>query len=221
MRRTNATPNTAMPKPGRHATRPTELRRERADRRRTRRSGPRCSARTARVSPTPNPTSGSRPASSVISGRADEDRRRPPRRSATSVATVARAGAWLPGEHQLPASGVLLAAQEPGRGEQRPDRADRRQEDEALVDGVPTDGVDRRDRARAGSPARCRRSWSPRSAAGSASVGKLRHVRQRRRRDGRTEHDRAHGRADPHLPEGVTRDGDLRPVRARAVRRAR
>ena len=50
------------------------------------------------------------------------------------------------GQHELPATGILLAPQQPSRREERPDRSDRGEEHEDLVDGVPTDGADGRHR---------------------------------------------------------------------------
>ena len=48
----------------------------------------------------------------------------------------------LAGQEQFPAPGVLLAPQEPGRGEQAPDGAEHHEEHEALPDRVPGHRLD-------------------------------------------------------------------------------
>ena len=146
IRTTNATPNTAMPSPvASRRVRPScDVERADADEHRGREHDAR--ARTARSRRPRSRHPGSAPASNVIS--VVPTKITPTAApSAASVAVVARAGAGRAREHEVPAAGVLLAAQQSGRGEETPERADGREEDEALVDRVPADGVDRGDRS--------------------------------------------------------------------------
>src|SRR6266540_3204629 len=129
MRTTKATPNTPMPNP-------VAKRRERLS----------CEVSAPTATNTAGAITTLNPYSTVSPGQ-QGDQRRPAQNHADRGAERRHRRGRGPrcpraaGEHQLPAARVLLAPEEPGGGEEAPNRADRREEDVALVDGVAADRV--------------------------------------------------------------------------------
>ena len=216
MRRTNATPNAPSPTPVASAPRTAELRRDRADAHEH--CGREYDARAVQdgLADPEADIRVLRPASRVITVvPAKSTPTAAP--SARSVAAVARDARVLPASTscQRPVSSSPRNSRV--ADEESPDRADRREEDEALVDGVAADRVDRRLPDRAGPRSPCRRSCSPPAADGSPRSGSCSRTTAPTPRSSRRRRAPRPWR-DPHLLERrrpMARS--TRPVTARAA----
>ena len=149
----------------------------------------------------------------VAAGEPREDRNRggddTDRRPETDERRRGRAlGSGVAGEHELPAPGVLLPAEEPGRGQQAPQRGDRREEDEELVDGVATDGVERgHGPEQDGQPGVA--SGRHRELVATGGRRERRDVRRSGGGNRGAEREPARDGPGPHLTEGAAGDGGV------------